>query len=98
MPKGKAPKKAKEKAVIVPGLKEVLYAASGENQTSAEILVGGKPRGAFSYYFWKAIGAAPTWTNDQVMNYCKTRITAIGLSQVPQLECQAAKVGQVPFS
>jgi metacaspase-1 len=96
--KGKAPKKSKDKAVIVPTMKEVLFAASGENQTSAEILVGGVPRGAFSYYFWKAIGSFPTYTNDQIVTYCKTKIAAIGLGQTPQLECQAAKASQMPFT
>jgi len=95
---GKMPKKAATKAVIVPSMKEVLYSASRDNQTSSEILVGGKPRGAFSYYFWKAIGNYPTYTNEQVVAYCKTRIAAIGLTQVPQLECQAAKATLVPFT
>jgi len=95
---GKTPKRAATKAVIVPTMKEVLYSASKDSQTSSEILVSGKPRGAFSYYFWKAIGANPTWTSEQVVAYCKTKLAAIGLTQVPQLECQAAKTNQVPFT
>ena len=95
---GKVPKKMKDKAIIVPSLNHCLFAASADNQTSAEILVGGVPRGAFSYYFWKAIGTYPAWTNDQVMAYCKNRLAAIGLSQVPRLECPAGRETQLPFS
>ena len=91
-------KARKEKAIIVPALNHCLFAASADNQTSAEILVGGIPRGAFSYYFWKAIGLYPTWTNDQVMAYAKARIAALGLGQVPRLECPAGAQTQLPFS
>jgi hypothetical protein len=94
---GKA-KKGKAKAVVVPTMKESLFAASGEGQTSSEVLVGGKPRGVFSYYVCKALRTYPTWTRDQVVNYAKTKIAAIGLTQVPQLECQAGEASQVPFT
>ena len=94
---GKA-RRTKDKAVIVPTMKECLFAASGEGQTSSEVLVGGKPRGVFSYYVCKAIRSYPAWTRDQIVNYAKTKIAAIGLTQVPQLECQAAKASQIPFT
>ncbi len=94
---GKKPAK-KDKAVIVPTMKESLFAASGEHQTSSEISVAGKPRGAFSYYACKFLRTYPTYTRDQLVSYAKAKIAAIGLSQVPQLECQAAKASQIPFS
>lgn len=86
------------KAVIVPGLKEILWAASKDNQTSSEVLVNGVPRGVFSYYTCKALRTYPSWNRNQVMEYTKSKIRAIGLAQVPQLECQAAEATQLPFT
>jgi metacaspase-1 len=93
---GKA-RKTVGKAVITT-MKENLFAACGEQQTSAEVSVGGVPRGLASYYWQKALTTYPTYTRDQLMNWCKTKIMAVVPGQVPQLECQAAKAAQIPFT
>jgi hypothetical protein len=91
-------KNLKAKVVIVPTMKESLFAACGEGQTSSEALVGGKPRGIFSYYVCKALRSYPNYTRDQIVNYAKVKIAAIGLTQVPQLECRVGEATQVPFT
>lgn len=92
------PRKVADKAIVVPTLKESLFASSGDNQTSAEVSVGGVPRGLFSFYAQKAITSYPTHTRDQIMNYCRTKVAAVVPGQTPQLECQAANAAKLPFS
>lgn len=87
-----------EKFVLVPTMKETLYAASKDNQTSSEILVGGVPRGAFSYYICKGLREFPNYTRDQLINYVKNKITLIGIAQTPQLECKSGESTQLPFT
>lgn len=96
MPLVGKPKKAK--AIVVPTLNHALWAACGEGQTSSEVLVSGVPRGVFSYYACKAMRTYPAWSRDQCINYAKQRIAAIGLTQVPQLECKVSEAAQLPFS
>jgi hypothetical protein len=98
-PAGKVNKATKEtKAVIVPTMKEVLNAACGEGQTSAEVSVSGVPRGLASYYWQKAITTYPTYTNDQLMNWVKVKVAAVVPSQVPQLECTSINAVKQLFS
>jgi hypothetical protein len=94
---GKPTKKAVSKAVITT-MKESLFAACGEGQLSNEVAIGGVPRGLASYYWQKALQTYPTYTRDQIMNWCKIQVGAVVPGQVPQLECQAVKSGKIPFT
>ena len=94
---GKAPRGANPKAIITT-MKENLFAACGEGQTSAEVSVGGKPRGLASYYWQKALSSYPTYTRDQIMNWVKPKVAAVVPNQIPQLECQAVNAGRMPFA
>lgn len=96
---GKRSRKAKpttKAIVLVPGLNHILWAGCADNQTSAELIIGGQVRGAFSYYLCKALGA--TGTRSQMINYVCTKVAALGLSQVPQLEAAQAETLQAPFT
>lgn len=92
------PRKVAEKAIEVSTMKENLFAACGEGQTSAEVSVNGIPRGLFSYYVCKALRGYPSYTRDQIMNYCRTKVSAVVPGQTPQLECQAANAAKLPFA
>jgi len=91
------PLKIGKKAVIT-SMKENLFSACGEGQTSAEVAVGGIPRGLFTYYVCKALRAYPTYTRDQIMGYVKPRVSAVVPGQVPQLECTSANAAKLPFA
>jgi metacaspase-1 len=94
---GKAVKVVKHKElVIVPDMKHSLMAASRENQTSYEILVGSTPRGAFSYYVLLAVKT--NGTRSMVVEYAAQRIAALGISQAPQLEATQAKADLPTFT
>ena len=90
-------KKAPQKAIIT-SMKENLFAACGEGQTSAEVSINGIPRGLFTYYLCKAIRTYPTYTRDQLMNYTKAKVMAVVPGQVPQLECTAVNAAKSPFA
>ena len=79
-------------------MKESLFAACGENQTSAEVSVNGIPRGLASYYWQKALTTYPTYTRDQLMAWCKTKVAAVVPGQIPQLECTAVNAAKLPFA
>ena len=81
---------------LVPGLKHVLWAACADGQTSAELSIGGKIRGAFSHYFWQDVRAGGT--RAQIMADVCQRIAALGLDQVPQLEATEAETLEAAFT
>lgn len=83
-------------AVIIPTLNHCLWAGCKDGQTSAELMIGGKVRGAFSYYLWKEIRAGGT--RAAIMARVCQQIAAIGLDQVPQLEASQAEMLQAPFA
>ena len=96
---GKKSRKAKAKTkaiVLVPGLNHILWAGCRDGQTSAELIINGQVRGAFSYYLCKALTAVGT--RSQMINYVCTKVAALGLSQVPQLEATQAETLQAPFT
>ncbi len=93
----KRSKKAKTKAIVlVPTLNHILWAGCEDGQTSAELIVGGVYRGAFSYYTNKALKAVGS--RSQMINYVCTKVAALGLSQVPQLEATQVETLQAPFT
>jgi len=90
-------KTSKTKAIVlVPSINHILWAACRDGQTAAELIVGGSGAGAFSYYVNKALKA--TGTRSQMINYVCTKVAALGLSQVPQLEATQAETLQAPFT
>jgi uncharacterized caspase-like protein len=89
--------KKKQKAIVlVPTLNHILWAGCEDGQTSAELIVKGIYRGAFSYYTNKALKAVGS--RSQMINYVCTKVAALGLSQVPQLEATQAETLQAPFT
>lgn len=92
---GKVSKKDRA-AVILPTLNHCLWAACKDGQTSAELLINGKVRGAFSYYLWKEIRAGGT--RSAIMARVCKQVAALGLKQVPQLEANQAEMLQAPFA
>ncbi len=90
-------KKSKTKAIVlVPSINHILWAACQDGQTAAELIVAGIGAGAFSHYVNKALKA--TGTRSQMINYVCTKVAALGLSQVPQLEATQAETLQAPFT
>jgi hypothetical protein len=83
-------------AVIIPTLNHCLWAGCAANQVSAELSIGGKVRGAFSYYLWKEIRAGGT--RAAIMASVCKQVAALGLDQVPQLEASQAEMLQAPFA
>lgn len=92
---GKVSKKTRA-AVVVPNLNHCLWTGCAANQTSAEMTIGGKVRGAFSYYLWKEIRAGGT--RSVIMARVCKQVAALGLKQVPQLEANQAEMLQAPFA
>jgi metacaspase-1 len=95
---GKRHKKGKKtKAIVlVPNLNHCLQAGCADNQTSAEVSIGGVPRGAFTYYEMKAIRAG--YTRAAAITYTEQRLMALGLNQTPQLEATQSESTQMPFT
>lgn len=93
---GKVSKKGvKSRATVVANLNHCLWAGCAAGQTSAELLIGGKVRGAFSYYLWKEIRAGGT--RSAIMARVCKQVAALGLKQVPQLEASQTELLQAPF-
>ncbi|MCK9570253.1 caspase family protein [Candidatus Pacearchaeota archaeon] len=91
-------KKSKTKTIVlVPTLNHILWAGCEDGQTSTELSINGIPRGAFSYYVGKAL-ASTGGTRSQMINYVCTKVAALGLSQIPQLEATQAETLQAPFT
>ena len=86
----------KTKAAVIANLNHCLWAGCKDGQTSAELSIGGKVRGAFSYFLWKEIRVGGT--RSAIMARVCKQITAIGLkNQTPQLEASQAEMLQAPF-
>lgn len=83
------------RAVVVTNLNHCLWAGCAANQVSAELHIGGKVRGAFSYFLWKEIRAGGT--RSAIMTRVCKQVAALGLKQVPQLEALKAEMLQAPF-
>ncbi len=78
-------------------MNHVLWAACRDNQYSADADVGGKPGGAFTYFFCRHIrDAGGRISRTDLIKRVKASLAHEGFSQVPQLECptgaQAAEV------
>lgn len=87
----------KTRAAVVANLNHCLWAGCAANQVSAELSIGGKVRGAFSYFLWKEIRVGGTRT--AIMDRVCKQIAAIGLkNQVPQLEASQVEMLQAPFA
>lgn len=86
----------KTRASVVANLNHCLWAGCAANQYSAEMTIGGKVRGVFSYFLWKEIRTGGT--RAAIMDRVCKQITAIGLkNQTPQLEASQAEMLQAPF-
>ncbi len=69
----------------------VLWAACRDNQYSADADVGGKPGGAFTYFFCRHVrDAAGRISRSDLVKRVKASLSHEGFSQVPQLECTEA--------
>ena len=69
-------------------LNHVLWAACRSDQYSADADVGGKPGGAFTYFFCKHIrSSAGKATRSDLLKLVRASLKHEGFSQVPQLEC-----------
>ena len=87
----------KTRASVVANLNHCLWAGCAANQYSAEMTIGGKVRGVFSYFLWKEIRTGGT--RAAIMARVCKQITAIGLKdQTPQLEASQAEMLQAPFA
>lgn len=87
----------KTRANVVANLNHCLWTGCAANQLSAEMTIGGKVRGVFSYFLWKEIRAGGT--RSAIMARVCSQIAAIGLkNQVPQLEASQAEMLQAPFA
>jgi hypothetical protein len=70
------------------GLNHVLWAACRSDQYSADADIGGKPGGAFSYFFCKHIRDTEGKINrSDLLKRIRASLKHEGFSQVPQLEC-----------
>ncbi|MGA2612678.1 MAG: caspase family protein [Spirochaetia bacterium] len=69
-------------------MNHVLWAACRDNQYSADADVGGKPGGAFTYFFCRHIrDAAGRIDRGDLIRRIRASLSHEGFSQVPQLEC-----------
>lgn len=76
----------------------VLWAACRSDQYSADAEVGGKPGGAFTYFFCRHIrDTQGKIGRAELLKRVRASVKHEGFSQVPQLECQAAKRAQEVF-
>ncbi len=78
-------------------MNHVLWAACRDNQYSADADVGGKPGGAFTYFFCKHVrDAAGRISRADLIKRVRGSLAHEGFSQVPQLECaQTYRKGEV---
>lgn len=86
----------KTRANVVVNLNHCLWAGCAANQFSNELLIGGKVRGAFSYYLWKEIRAGGNRTS--IMARAAKQVAAIVKNQVPQLEASQTELLHYPFA
>ncbi len=80
-------------------LNHVLWSACKSNQYSADADVGGKPGGAFSYFFCRHIrDTAGKVSRADLLKLVRASLKHEGFSQVPQLECQAPRKSSEVFA
>jgi hypothetical protein len=80
-------------------LNHVLWSACKSNQYSADADIGGKPAGAFSYFFCRHIrDTAGKVTRGDLLKLVRASLKHEGFSQVPQLECPAVRTQAGVFS
>jgi metacaspase-1 len=72
------------------GLNHVLWAACKPDQYSADAQIGGKPNGAFTWFFCDSMRAAGTDTpRKTLLDRVRKGLREDGFEQTPQLECAA---------
>jgi hypothetical protein len=70
------------------GMNHVLWAACKDSQYSADADVGGKPGGAFTYFFCRHIrDTAGKVSRGDLVKLVRASLKHEGFAQVPQLEC-----------
>jgi metacaspase-1 len=70
------------------GIDHVLWAACRSDQYSADAEVGGRPAGAFTYFFCKHLrDAQGRVSRAELLKRVRASLKFEGFSQVPQLEC-----------
>jgi hypothetical protein len=80
-------------------LNHVLWAACRSDQYSADADVGGKPGGAFTYFFCKHIrDTAGKVSRTDLVKRVRASLKHEGFSQVPQLECPESFKGTGVFA
>ena len=85
--------------VVDPTMKETLWAGCASTQTSAEVVLGGMPRGAFSYVALQVFQAHPTYTRKQLDLEIAKQFLALGFTdQTPQLECSTTEANEPLFT
>jgi metacaspase-1 len=76
----------------------VLWAACKADQYSADADVGGKPGGAFTYFFCKHIrDTEGSISRAELLKRVRASLKHEGFSQFPQLECAASRKTQAVF-
>jgi hypothetical protein len=79
-------------------MNHVLWAACRANQYSADADIGGKPAGAFTYYFCRHLrDLQGKVTREQLLKLVRASLKHQGFSQVPQLEGPAGNSTQGLF-
>lgn len=72
-------------------MNHVLWAACRDSQYSADASVGGKPGGAFTYFFCKHLrDTGGRISRSDLLKRVRASLVHEGFSQVPQLECPEA--------
>ena len=90
---------ATRQAVAVSRLNHVLWAGCRANQTSAEAMIGGSVRGAFTYYFCQALRRAGLGiTRRRLDSLVSADLARNGYGQVPQLEGSKDSLGELVFT
>jgi hypothetical protein len=69
-------------------MNHVLWAACRDNQYSADASIGGKPGGAFTYFFCRHLrDTSGRISRADLLRRVRASLAHEGFSQVPQLEC-----------
>ena len=80
-------------------MNHVLWAACRSDQFSADAEIGGKPCGAFTYYFCRHLrDVQGNVHRDQLLKLVRASLKHEGFSQVPQLECPVERIKLPVFS
>jgi hypothetical protein len=85
----------KKVVTLVPSLNHCLWAGCKYNQTSAECVVNGIPRGLFTYY--AAIKIRAGGIRSTLISSIQTSVTKKNPIQTPQLECTKTESLHQPF-